>query len=89
MYVINNLIGNRRTELQSEKDDNLPVLTQAFSKKEVKQMFQKFQSAEIETHYITKGMFAQMIHLLPFIPSSIKSRLHKYFGWNHIIKVKK
>lgn len=80
---------NRRTELQSEKDDNLPVLTQAFSKKEVRHMFQKFQSVEIETHYITKGMFAQMRHLLPFIPTSIKSRLHKYFGWNHIIKVKK
>jgi ubiquinone/menaquinone biosynthesis C-methylase UbiE len=77
---------NRRTELQSAKEDNEPVLTQAFSKTEIRKMFNDFSSLSIETHYLTPGMLAQLRHLLKVMPGSIKRRLPGWIGWNNIIR---
>jgi ubiquinone/menaquinone biosynthesis C-methylase UbiE len=76
---------NHRTELQSAKDGNEPVLTRVFSKKEIYKMFSSFENVKIDTQYLTLGMLAQLRYLLVFIPKNIKLKMHKWFGWNHII----
>lgn len=80
---------NRRTELQSATDNNVPVLTQAFSRRQVRKMFKGFRDVAISTHYLTPGMLAQFRYLLKVIPKSIKSKLPGLIGWNHIIKARK
>ncbi len=77
---------NRRTELQSATESNEPVLTQAFSKREVRKMFREYNNVSISTHYLTPGMLAQFRYLLKVLPNWIKSRLPGLIGWNHIIK---
>ncbi len=80
---------NHRTELQSAKEGNEPVLTRVFSKSAIRKMFSDFDDITISTEYLTEGMLAQMRYLLVFVPKKIQLKLHRWLGWNHIIFAKK
>jgi ubiquinone/menaquinone biosynthesis C-methylase UbiE len=80
---------NHRTELQSAKEGNDPVLTRVFSKNAIRKMFSDFDKLTISTEYLTEGMLAQMRYLLIFVPKKLQSKLHRWLGWNHIIVAKK
>ena len=74
------------TELQSKTDNSTNPLTQVFSFRQIKKMFNKYTSISLEKHFINRYQMAEARIFLRFISETQKANLHKYLGWNTIIK---
>jgi len=85
---ISKLISNY-TEFDSQYEGNVNPLTKVYSKREVRKMFKRFQTIDMELHYLWPGHFGPASRLLPLVPEKIKQNLHRVLGWNLIIKAKK
>jgi hypothetical protein len=82
---------SRYTEWDSQTETNICPLTKAYSKREARKMFRPFQDVQMELHYLWPGHFGPFRRLVvsPLIPKSAKRKLHKFFGWNLVIKATK
>jgi hypothetical protein len=85
---ISKLISNY-TEFDSQYEGNVNPLTKVYSKREVRKMFKRFQTIDMELHYLWPGHFGPASRLLPLVPERVKRNLHRILGWNLIIKAKK
>jgi len=85
---IGKLISNY-TEWDSQYEGNVNPLTKVYSKREVRKMFKRFQTVDMELHYLWPGHFGPLSRLLPLVPEKVKRNLHRIFGWNLIIKATK
>ncbi|MCF7822764.1 MAG: class I SAM-dependent methyltransferase [Candidatus Marinimicrobia bacterium] len=77
------------TELQSKTDSSVNPMTRVFSFRKIRKMLRAFESVELEKHFINRYQMAEFRLILRFIPEKAKMNLHKYLGWNTIIKAKK
>jgi ubiquinone/menaquinone biosynthesis C-methylase UbiE len=80
---------NKWTELQSKTESSTNPLTQVFSYRQIRKMFYQFDEVKLEKHFINRYQMAEARVFLRFISEKVKNNLHKYLGWNTIIKAKK
>lgn len=77
------------TELQSKTEDSVNPMTQCFSIRECRKMFDGFRSIGFEKHYINYYQIAEAKYLLRFVPDRLKRKLPALLGWNIIIRGRK
>lgn len=80
---------SKYTEFDSQFEGNVNPLTKAYSKREIRKMFHKFQDVKQEIHYLWPGHFGPAAKLLPLVPEKMRKNLHRVLGWNVIIKAVK
>src|SRR5205823_4342816 len=84
LWKVRNLgeLISKYTEWDSQTETSVNPLTQVFSKREARKMFQQFHNVEMELHYLWRGHFGPLRRLLPVVPESIMRNLHSRVGWN-------
>lgn len=80
---------NQYTEFDSQFEGNICPLTQVFSKREIRKMFNQFEDVSIDLHYLWPGHYGPARHLLPLVPKGIRQNLPSRMGWNAVIKAVK
>ncbi|MBV8731606.1 MAG: class I SAM-dependent methyltransferase [Acidobacteriia bacterium] len=80
---------SRYTEWDSQCAGNVNPLTKAYSKREIRKMFQEFRHVQIDLHYLWPGHFGPLRRLLPFLPAAWKQRFPALFGFNAVIEATK
>ena len=76
---------SKESELQSKTGNIDNPLTQAFSFRQIKNMFSQFEKVTLEKHFIDRYQMAEARFFLRFMSKTQKAKLHKYLGWNTII----
>ncbi|MBV9743966.1 MAG: class I SAM-dependent methyltransferase [Acidobacteriia bacterium] len=85
---IGQLISNY-TEWDSQTESNINPLTRVFSKRQAHKMFRRFRNVEMELHYLWPGHFGPLRRLALLLPDSLKHSLHRWVGWNLMIRAVK
>jgi len=80
---------SKYTEWDSQTETSVNPLTRVFSKREARRMFRPFRDIEMELHYLWPGHFGPFRRLALLLPNSITHNLHRYLGWNLIIRAVK